>query len=147
MKKLLTVAAVTLLASGTAFAGTLAYGFFSDDAPGALVAGTPATGNATFIRAQNVSAGAVNLTFVLQDNTGAALHSNTGSLVSGDFFSWRPRHGQGIAPNGGSATAAGVTVNGSMTVFHDGAPDSIVGNVLSIFSNGSRLGYLVQEQI
>ena len=143
MKKFLTVVAVTLMASGAAFAGTLAYGFVNDD--GAAVSGdpvTPASGTATFVRTQNFSAGTVNLTAVLADNTGTAFHSNTGSLTSGAFFSWRPRAFQGITPSGSGATA-----NGSLTVFHDGAAGALGGNVVVISSNGSRLGFLALEQI
>ena len=146
MKKLLTVAAVTLMASGAAFAGTLAYGFITDDGP-TLSGGVPATGQATFIRVQNFSSSTVNLTSVFSDNTGTSLFSNTGSLVPGNFFSWRPRNGQGIAPNGPSGDDLSITVNGSITIFHDGAPGDLGGNVLAISSNGARLGYLTQEQI
>lgn len=131
------------MASGAAFAGTLAYGFVNDD--GGNVSGdpiTPPSGTATFIRTQNFSAGTVNLTAVLADNTGAAFHSNTASLTAGNFLSWRPRAFQGITPNGSGATA-----NGSLTVFHDGVAGDLGGNVIVISSNGSRLGFLAQEQI
>ena len=142
MKKLLTVAAVALMASGAAFAGTLAYGFINDD--GATVTGPngPSTGTATFIRVQNFGSSTVDMTAVMADNTGTAFHSNTGSLTAGNFFSWRPRNFQGIAPSGSGASA-----NGSMTVFHTGSPGVLGGNVVVISSNGSRLAFLALEQI
>ncbi len=143
MKKLLTVVAVTLMASGVAMSQSLPVGFINDD--GAVVVGdpiTPATGTATFVRVQNIGAGTVNLTAVMADASGTPFHSNTGSLTAGNFFSWRPRFFQGITPSGTGATA-----NGSMTVLHDGATGELAGNVLSISSDGSRLAYLVLEQI
>lgn len=145
MKKFLTVVAVTLMASGLAFAGTLSYGFVND--PGGAVSGDPVTppagtGDATFVRVANFSSGAVNLTAVMSDTSGTAFHSNTGSLGAGGFFSWRPRAFQGLTPSGSGATA-----NGNLTIFHDGAAGDLGGNVVVISSNGSRLGFLVQEQI
>ncbi len=145
MKKFLTVVAVTLMASGVAIAGTLSYGFIND--PGGTVTGDPisppvGSGDATFVRVANFSAGTINLTAVMSDTSGTAFHSNTGSLTSGAFFSWRPRAFQGLTPSG-----AGATANGNLTVFHDGAAGDLGGNVVVISSNGSRLGFLVQEQI
>ena len=145
MKKLLTVAAVTLMASGAAIAGTLSYGFINDD--GGVVSGDPVTppvgsGTATFVRVGNTSGSAIDLTAVLTSVAGAVLNTNTGSLAPGGFFSWRPRQFQGFVPSG-----SGATENGNMTIFHDGSPGDLNGNVVVISSNGSRLGFLIQEQI
>jgi len=143
MKKLLAVAAVTILASSAAFAGTLAYGFINDN--GGPVSGDPiqpAGGDATFVRTQNFSASTVNLTAVMLDTAGATVGTNTGTLAPGAFFSWRPRVFQGITPNG-----TGATDNGSLTIFHDGAAGDLGGNVTVVGSTGVRLGFLVQEQI
>jgi len=142
MKKLLAVAVVTLMASGAAFAGTLAFGFLNDDGSGVGAAGNPSTGTATFIRIQNFGASSVSLTAVMRNKAGTQVGSNTGSLVSGDFFSWRPRFFQGFTPSG-----TGATENGSMTVFHTGAAGTLGGNVTLIHNTGNRLAYLVQEQI
>lgn len=143
MKKLLAVAVVTLLAGGVAFAQTMPYGFINDD--GTAASGdpiTPSAGTASFIRTQNLGPGTVSLTVVHSNTSGVAFHSNTGVLTAGNFFSWRPRNFQGIAPNGTGATA-----NGSITILHTGAPGQLTGNVVVISSNGSRLGFLALEQI
>lgn len=143
MKKLLTVAAVALMASGAAIAGTLSYGFVNDN--GGAVSGdplTPSGGDATFVRASNFGSSTIDLTAVMADTSGSAFHSNTGSLAPGNFFSWRPRQFQGITPSG-----SGATENGNLTVFHNGAAGDLGGNVVVISSDGSRLGFLVQEQI
>ncbi len=143
MKKLLTVVAVTLMASGIAMGQALPVGFINDD--GTIVSGdpiTPSAGTATFVRIQNNSASTINLTVVMADSAGTPFHSNTGTLTAGNFFAWRPRFFQGILPSGTGATA-----NGVMTVLHDGAAGDLGGNVVSISRDGSRLAYLVLEQI
>lgn len=142
MKKLLTVVAVTLMASGVALAGTLSYGFIND--PGTTATGvsvTPTGGDATFVRVANSGTSSINLTAVQTALAGGVINSNTGTLVPGAFFSWRPRNFQGRTPSGTGATA-----NHNMTIFHDGAAGDLGGNVVVISSNGSRLGFLVQEQ-
>jgi len=143
MKKFVAVAAVTLMLGGAAFAQTLAVGFINDN--GATVSGdpiTPATGEASFIRLQNNGASTINMTINhFLKGASTPFHTNTGSLVPNDFFSWRPRNFQGFPPNGTGASA-----NANIIVSHDGIAGTLGGNVVVISSNGSRLGFLIQEQ-
>jgi hypothetical protein len=142
MKKLFAVAAVTILASSAALAGTLSYGFINDN--GGAVSGdpiTPPNGEATFVRTANFSSTTIDLTAIMVNTSGATVGTNTATLDPGEFLSWRPRFFQGITPNG-----TGATGNGSLTVYHTGLPGDLGGNIVVISSNGSRLGFLVQEQ-
>lgn len=136
MKKVIIVSAVAMLCVGTVFAGTLYVPWFNDNGGAVGPDIIPPDGEATYIRLQNVSGGTLNVTIDFYDTTGL-IHTNTATMAAWDLLAWRPSEFQGITPNGGAIPA---DLASAVISWPGGTNADIVGNMITINANGSRLG-------
>jgi len=131
------LAGAFMLCAGTLFGGTLYVPWFQDNGGPVGPDIVPPDGEATYIRLQNVTGGAINVT-VDYYGTSGLIHTNTGTLSPSEVWAWRPHGNQGLIPDSGGAVTQ--TVMSAVISWPGGTNTDIVGNMITINTNGSRLG-------
>ena len=137
MKRFLVLACATLLFGVSAFAGTVFIPWLQDNGGAVGPDIVPPDGEATYVKLQNVTGGPIDVTITWFDGTGP-IHVNTHTLAPAGLLAWRPHGWQGLLPDGGGAVSA--TVFSGIVSWTSGTNADIVGNLITINTNGSRLG-------
>ena len=133
------LACVFMLCAGTMYGGTLYIPWFQDSCNTAVTGPTlvPADGEATFLRMQNVTGGSLDVSINYYGISGW-IHENTGTMSAAEVWAWRPHQGQGLPPEGGGPVSG--TVMSAIVSWSAGTNTDIVGNLVTINTNGSRFG-------